>query len=705
MKQTLITLAGLLFCVITFAQSVPQGINYQAVARDVAGAEIANDTLTVQFSVIAQVDSSALTQDIISWQETHTVTTNDFGLFTAVIGQGTNTTVDSSATFNAIDWGSATYSLKLEIDFGSGVFIDMGTTQFMSVPYSLYAKTAANVSATDELQSLTISGDTLFISSRNYIILPTPTLLGCTDNAALNFNQLANTLDNSCCYVGGCTDPLAVNYNPNACYDDNYCIACVNGCMNPLYAEYNPLATCDDSSCVNLLAIGDTYQGGIIFWLDGNGGGLIAAPSASEGVGEWGCYGYHTQGADMQSIGFGAQNTINILSANCSPGNSSNLIAVNICADYTDGTYNDWFLPSKDELNLMYSNLHQQGLGGFANSTYWSSSSKTFIFAYRQNFSDGAQSAGYKDSQWLVVRPVRSFGNALIVINGCTDPTYAEYDASANADDGSCTTLLVNGCTNLLYTEYNPLANTDDGSCATLIIVGCTDSLACNYDTTATDDGTCTYATQYYDCSNTCISDTDGDGVCDELEVTGCTDSLACNYDATATYDGTCTYTTQYYDCSNTCISDTDGDGVCDELEVTGCTDANALNYDATSTNDDGSCIIDCQNSINVSFTTINNMGNGTAGSGNTVFTGVPEFSYNAVPSSGNPVSIIFGAGAMEPNYDEIYIFDENGTILNSSPYYDVSGLSFSSNGSIHIEFDTDGSETRTLDWTVYCAD
>ena len=383
MKKTLLTLLSVLFCAITFAQSVPQGINYQAIARDASGDVLMNQALTIQFSVIS--DITILT---VSWQETHTVTTNDYGLFTAIIGQGTSTSGGSSSTFDLVDWGAAAHSLKVEIDYGNGL-VDMGTTDFMSVPYSLHAKTAANVDPTDELQSLRLSGDTLFIeiqgsvNSGNYIILPTPTLLGCIDSTATNYNALANT-------------------------DDGSCIAVVNGCMNPLYAEYNPLATCDDSSCVNLLAIGDTYQGGIIFWLDGNGGGLIAAPSASEGVGEWGCYGSHTQGADMQSIGLGAQNTINILSANCSPANSSNLIAVNICADYTDGTYNDWFLPSKDELNLMYSYLHQQGLGGFANSTYWSSSSFTFIFAYRQNFSDGAQSAGYKDYNKLV-RPVRAF--------------------------------------------------------------------------------------------------------------------------------------------------------------------------------------------------------------------------------------------------------------------------------------------------------
>jgi hypothetical protein len=52
MKKTLSTLLSVLFCAITFAQSVPQGINYQAVARDANGAVLMNQALTIQFSVI-----------------------------------------------------------------------------------------------------------------------------------------------------------------------------------------------------------------------------------------------------------------------------------------------------------------------------------------------------------------------------------------------------------------------------------------------------------------------------------------------------------------------------------------------------------------------------------------------------------------------------------------------------------------------------
>ena len=161
MKKTLLTLLSVLFCAITFAQSVPQGINYQALARDASGAVLMNQTLTIQFSVISDITTSA-----VSWQETHTVNTNDYGLFTAIIGQGTSTSGGSSATFDVVDWGSTTHFLKVEMDG-----VDMGTTQLMSAPYSLHTKTADNIDPTDELQILSISGDTLSISNGNYIII------------------------------------------------------------------------------------------------------------------------------------------------------------------------------------------------------------------------------------------------------------------------------------------------------------------------------------------------------------------------------------------------------------------------------------------------------------------------------------------------------------------------------------------------------
>ncbi|MDG1427156.1 MAG: tail fiber domain-containing protein [Flavobacteriales bacterium] len=137
MKKFLFFILTLPF--LGLAQTVPQGINYQAVARDASGAVLVNQSLIVQFSVISDVTTST-----VSWQETHTATTNDHGLFTAIIGQGTATSIGNSATFDAINWGASNHLLKVEVDYGNGIFVDMGTTAFLSVPYALSSGSSAN---------------------------------------------------------------------------------------------------------------------------------------------------------------------------------------------------------------------------------------------------------------------------------------------------------------------------------------------------------------------------------------------------------------------------------------------------------------------------------------------------------------------------------------------------------------------------------
>ena len=157
-----------------------------------------------------------------------------------------------------------------------------------------------------------------------------------------------------------------------------------------------------------------------------------------------------------------------------------------------------------------------------------------------------------------------------------------------------------------------------NGICDAAEVSGCQDVTACNFTPGAIlDDGSCTFAEQYYDCNGQCHCDEDGDGVCCELETEGCTNSDACNYaanasdddgsceftscagctdpsgcnyDASATISSGCDYPATHYDCDGTCTNDLDGDGVCDELEIEGCDDVTACDYDATATDNDGSC-------------------------------------------------------------------------------------------------------------------
>ena len=234
-------------------------------------------------------------------------------------------------------------------------------------------------------------------------------MYGCTDATAFNYNASANTDDGSCIAVAlGCTDSTATNYNSSANTDDGSCIAVVLGCTDFTAANYNALANTDDGSCTYPLAIGDTHQGGIVFWLDGNGGGLIAAPS-DQGQAEWGCYGTWVGGAGGIAIGTGAQNTIDI-EAGCTTAGT----AADICANLTLGGYSDWFLPSKDELNQMYLNIGQGNalglgnIGGFANYVCWSSTEDGFNFAWSQGFNSGGQVGNGKNAN-VNVRAVRAF--------------------------------------------------------------------------------------------------------------------------------------------------------------------------------------------------------------------------------------------------------------------------------------------------------
>jgi hypothetical protein len=91
-------------------------------------------------------------------------------------------------------------------------------------------------------------------------------------------------------------------------------------------------------------------------------------------------------------------------------GTEKAVYAAKICEDYTGGGYDDWFLPSKDELNLMYQNLMVQGLGGFSDGGYWSSSEGSDGVTWSQYFGNGYQnySSAYRSNDY-VVRPVRAF--------------------------------------------------------------------------------------------------------------------------------------------------------------------------------------------------------------------------------------------------------------------------------------------------------
>ena len=306
----------------------------------------------------------------------------------------------------------------------------------------------------------------------------------------------------------------------------------------------------------------------------------------------------------------------------------------------------------------------------------------TDAFSYENSWeiadSDGNVIASGADENGLVGD---CDGNPVL---GCVDATSCNYNPNATQDDGSCTyaeegydcngdavfslceqcaesggfycgddesnwtQYAPNGCVipSWINDNYNDcIDGTDEGNATPTTncgdenpILGCVDATACNYDPLSnTDDGSCIYAEDGYDCDGNpleeCVNDDsvgdsygdtcsdwydanpDGCGSYDtdtftasemccacgggSAPVLGCVNDTACNYNPNATQDdGSCEFPNNGFDCDGNVI------------EVLGCTDETACNYEPIATEDDGSCEFasngyDCDGNCEWSETTI----------------------------------------------------------------------------------------------------
>jgi hypothetical protein len=148
--------------------------------------------------------------------------------------------------------------------------------------------------------------------------------------------------------------------------------------------------------------IGQSYGGGIIFYLDSTKQhGLIAATTdQSTGI-SWYNGSYIVTGAKGIAIGTGAANTTKIINKQ---GKGS--YAAKVCRKYNGGGFTDWYLPSKAELNQLF--LHRDKVGGLEATNYWSSTESDVNNANDEEFGGGFKFADDK-SFTIHVRAVRSF--------------------------------------------------------------------------------------------------------------------------------------------------------------------------------------------------------------------------------------------------------------------------------------------------------
>jgi hypothetical protein len=289
---------------INLCAQAPALIPYQAVARNAAGQPLANTNVNARFTIH---DGSANGTSV--WQELQTVSTSALGLFTAQLG--------SNVSLSSVNWAGGAKFMQVEVDLGNG-FVDIGTQQMLSVPYALFAGTAASVSGSSN------SGN---------------------------------------------------------------------------FTHY----------------IGEEFGGGVVFyvWKDAQGqehGLIVDKVDLSTGQ-AWSNITDIEIGPSAQSIWDGLSNSNAIVSQ---AGHTNSAAA--LCLNSTNGGQTDWYLPSFQELNMLWSNYFAvaRTLSQISGATllqparYWSSSEGGVYSAWYFLFTVG-DASGYSKTNSDYVRAVRAF--------------------------------------------------------------------------------------------------------------------------------------------------------------------------------------------------------------------------------------------------------------------------------------------------------
>ena len=321
--------ALLLFNNSLFIIAQGSGFQYQTVIRDNAGTLIANQQIGLRISILQNGTAVCV--------EEFSPTTNALGLVSLEIGSKNPT------DFSAIDWTTGSFSLKLELDpVGGNNYIDMGISPLLSVPFSKYSEKAGNVFSGqyDDLQGKPDLSQ--FLTSEvdgdptNELELPTSATAG-----------------DMCYYDGAKWNLIEKPTNP----DFRYSLEWDFNNNKPFWKAQLP---------------------SIVF----NGQTLYVYPTDNSTGAPWYNGTYITTNANSTTDG--EVNTVIIVT---SQGEGS--YAAKICADLVAYGYDDWYLPSKDELNALYQNKDE--IKGFSDTYYWSSTEYNETDAWGQDFTNGSQ--------------------------------------------------------------------------------------------------------------------------------------------------------------------------------------------------------------------------------------------------------------------------------------------------------------------------
>ncbi|MDB9837370.1 hypothetical protein OAC34_00795, partial [Schleiferiaceae bacterium] len=307
--------------------------------------------------------------------------------------------------------------------------------------------TSSSVVTLDSISNVSTQSATLYgavvsangtIVQRGFVLdtLPQPTIDDVVVSGGTqlgNFNEVKNGLTS----------------NGKTYYVRSYLITSVD----TTYSNQLSFTTAASSS---YLSVGQTFQGGIIFYLADDGQSGLIVTASNIGTTKFGCEGTEI-GGTSQGLWSGKQNTDRILSV-CSESNT----AAAMCASYVYQGYDDWYLPSWDELIVMRQNLHNNGIGNFS-WWLWSSSEVDANTANSHDMSCGAYLS--KSSQGGV-RAVRTF---TLSTSTTSAPTLAISGTSSNSFNSISVAGTISGAkankvfeTGVVYSSTNSTPTTSD---------------------------------------------------------------------------------------------------------------------------------------------------------------------------------------------------------------------------------------------------
>lgn len=386
MRKLFTVLAAILLTASVFAQS-PEKMSYQAVIRNSSDVLVTNTQIGMEINI-----RQATPAGTIVYTETQTPTTNANGLVSIEIGGGTG--------FDTIKWANGPYFIetKTAVVPPLTTYTITGTSQLLSVPYALYAKTARIADTARHVPTVAQLWATGGISSSSIHNTNSGSVgIGTASPAFSALLELNSTSQGLLLSRLSCSQILAITSPVEG-------LVVYNKTIKKLVYYNGSNWANGDGTPMNCPQIGNTYAGGIIFYLDSTGEhGLVCAPSDQATNAIWYNGTYTVTGATASGVGLGAGNTATII-ANQGAGN----YAASICHNLALGGYTDWYLPSLAEMNLIRTNLYLNGIGGFDGTYYWSSTELNANQAYEPNLGNGINYTGNK-SYDINVRAVRAF--------------------------------------------------------------------------------------------------------------------------------------------------------------------------------------------------------------------------------------------------------------------------------------------------------